>query len=76
MSENRLPHLTAPLRLSEDNAKRLSELATDWDLSMHDAVQASVLVAYMDHLERKLSDARNEWRLLRELGFPDAELPF
>jgi hypothetical protein len=71
-----LPRLIAPLTISDPCASRLSELAEAWNLSLHEAAQAAIHFAYLDHLEQKMSDAANEHYRLRNLGFPDDELPF
>ncbi|MCR9087542.1 MAG: hypothetical protein NXH97_12460 [Rhodobacteraceae bacterium] len=77
MSKNsKLPRLTAPLRLSDPTANRLSELAVEWDLTLHDAMQAAIHHAYLDMLHRKSNDAANELHSLMGRRVSDDELPF
>lgn len=77
MSKNsKLPRLTAPMRLSGPTATRLSELAVEWDLTMHDAVQAAIHYTYLDMLHNKANAAANELHSLRGRRVSDDELPF
>ncbi|MEO0698970.1 MAG: hypothetical protein AAFY81_04535 [Pseudomonadota bacterium] len=77
MNENsKLPHFTAPLRFSEPTVRRLSELAVDWDLTLHDAVQAAILQAYLNRLHDKANAAANELHSLMGRLVSDDDLPF
>lgn len=73
---SKLPRLIAPLRLSDPTASRLSELAVEWDLTLHDAMQAAIHHAYLDMLHRKSNAAANELHSLLERRVSDDELPF
>lgn len=77
MSRNsKLPRLVAPMRLSDPTASRLSELAVEWDVTLHDAMQVAIHHAYLDMLQRKTNDAANDLHGLLLRAASDDELPF
>ncbi|MEL6467775.1 MAG: hypothetical protein AAFQ58_22655 [Pseudomonadota bacterium] len=73
---SKLPRLTAPICLSDPTASRLSELAVEWDLTLHDAMQAAIHHAYLDMLHSKANAAANELHSLLGRRVSDDELPF